>query len=177
MMPAFWQHSKENMSAASKRHDILGLAGWLALCFAGSAIGAAAAFEARTFYAELSKPLWAPPGWVFGPVWSILYTLMALAAWMVWRAGGFRARRIALGLFLTQLALNSLWSWLFFAWRRGSLAFAEVVLLWVLIAASVWTFWRVRQWAGLLLLPYLAWVGFAAALTFVLWQRNPQLLG
>lgn len=102
---------------------------------------------------------------------------MAVAAWLVWRTAPASTVRFALGLFLVQLAVNALWSWLFFAWRLGGWAFAEVVLLWVLIAGTVVAFWRIKPLAGLLLLPYLAWVGFAAVLNGWLWLANRELLG
>jgi len=102
---------------------------------------------------------------------------MGVAAWWVWRAGGFRANRAALGVFLLQLAVNALWTWLFFAWRLGGLAFADIVLLWLLVITTLVSFWRVRPLAGALLIPYLLWVSFAAALNFSMWQLNPQVLG
>ena len=153
-----------------------GLVGWLLLAFAAAAVGGLASVQARTFYAQLTQPAWAPPGWLFGPVWSVLYALMGLAAWLVWRRGGWRPARVALGLFVLQLVLNALWSWLFFAWHRGALAFVDIVLLWLLIVATVVSFWRQRPLAGALLLPYLAWVSFAAVLCYVTWQLNPSLL-
>jgi tryptophan-rich sensory protein len=103
--------------------------------------------------------------------------MMAIAAWLVWRRGGFRANRIALSLFLAQLVLNALWSWLFFAWHLGASAFADIVILWVLIIATLISFWRVRPLAGALLIPYLLWVSFASALNYSIWQLNPQVLG
>lgn len=165
------------MATQSVRNDVLGLVGWLVVSFAASAVGAIASIEARSFYGQLVQPAWAPPPWLFGPVWTVLYALMAIAAWLVWRSGGFRANRNALGLFLVQLALNALWSWIFFSWHRGLLAFAEILLLWVLIAATLAAFWRVRPFAGSLLIPYLVWVSFAAVLNFALWQLNPEILG
>jgi tryptophan-rich sensory protein len=102
---------------------------------------------------------------------------MGIAAWLVWRAGGFRAARTALGLFLVQLVLNALWSWLFFGWHLGALAFADIVLLWVLIVATLVAFWRIRALAGALLIPYLLWVGFASMLNYSVWQLNPRILG
>ena len=155
----------------------LGLAGWLALAFATAAVGAAASVSAKPFYAELMRPAWAPPGWLFGPVWTTLYALMGVSAWLVWRERGFAGARTALALFIVQLAVNALWSWLFFAWRLGGPAFAEVLLLWCLIVATVFAFWRIKPLAAVLLLPYLAWVTFAAALTFAVWRLNPALLG
>lgn len=155
----------------------LGLAGWLALAFAAAAIGAVASVSAREFYAALVRPAWAPPGWLFGPVWTALYALMGVSAWLVWRERGFAGARAALALFIVQLAVNALWSWLFFAWRLGGPAFAEVLLLWCLIVATVIAFRRISALAALLLLPYLAWVTFASALTFAVWRLNPALLG
>lgn len=158
-------------------HQILGLAGWLIVAFVAAAVGAAASVNAGTFYAQLTLPAWAPPGWLFGPVWTVLYLAMGIAAWLAWRAEGFRAARWALALFLVQLVLNALWSWLFFGWQRGALAFAEILLLWVLIVATLIAFFRVRAAAGWLLVPYLLWVSFAAVLNYAIWQLNPAMLG
>ena len=157
--------------------SVLGLVGWLALCFAVSAVGALGSMNAPAFYGQLVQPSWAPPPWLFGPVWTLLYAMMGVAAWLVWRAGGWAKNRLALSLFLIQLALNGLWSWLFFAWQLGAWAMADIAALWVLILLTLIAFWRVRPWAGMLLLPYLLWVGFASALNFNLWQNNPFILG
>ncbi len=157
--------------------QMVGLLGWLVFSFAASAIGALASVRAATFYQQLAQPVWAPPSSVFGRVWSVLYALMGIAAWLVWREGGWRAQRAALTLFVGQLAVNALWSWLFFAWHRGATAFADIVLLWLLLLFTISAFWRVRPLAGALLLPYLAWVTFAAALNYAVWQLNPQALG
>jgi len=165
------------MASGMKRKQLLGLVGWFAASFVAAGLGAIASTRASAFYGQLTQPSWAPPSSVFGPVWTVLYALMAIAAWLVWRAGGFRANRGALSLFLVQLALNALWSWLFFAWHRGALAFADIVVLWVLILGTLVSFWRVRPLAGALLLPYLLWVSFAAALNYSVWHLNPQVLG
>ena len=153
---------------------LLSLIGWLVLVFAVAATGAAATIDAAAFYASLAKPDWAPPAWLFGPVWSLLYGLMGIAAWLVWRSP--RPRAMAFGLFMAQLAANGLWSWLFFGWRLGGLASAEVLLLLALIAATIRAFWPHNRLAAVLLLPYLAWVSFASALTWSIWQANPGLL-
>jgi tryptophan-rich sensory protein len=166
-----------NMASQSRQQQTLGLIGWLVTSFAASAVGAVASIQAKSFYGQLVQPTWAPPPALFGPVWSLLYAMMAIAAWLVWRRGGFRANRIALSLFLAQLVLNALWSWLFFAWHLGASAFADIVILWVLIIATLISFWRVRPLAGALLIPYLLWVSFASALNYSIWQLNPQVLG
>ncbi len=165
------------MTTRSKRTSALALIGWLVLSYAVSAVGAAASFQAQSFYGELAQPSWAPPAWLFGPVWTALFTAMGVAAWLVWREGGLRARRSSLGLFALQLVLNGLWSWLFFAWRLGGAAFVDIVLLWLLILLTTLAFWRARPLAGALLVPYLLWVSFAAALNYALWQLNPNVLG
>ena len=152
----------------------VGLLGWLLAAFAAGAVGAVGSVDAASFYAELNKPSWAPPAWVFGPVWSTLYALMGVAAWLVWRSPGSHA--MALGLFVAQLAANALWSWLFFAWHRGALAALEVLVLLALILATIVAFSRISRLAALLLVPYLLWVSFASVLTWTLWRSNPGLL-
>lgn len=156
--------------------ELPGLLGWLAVTFAAAALGGFASANAGDFYQQLARPAWAPPAWLFAPAWTLLYILMGVAAWLVWRERGVRRVRTALLLFLVQLAVNAAWTWLFFVWRLGALALADVLLLWALILCTVVAFWRVRPVAGALLLPYLAWVTFAAALTYAVWQRNPALL-
>ena len=167
-----------NQAAASRPSQAFGFVAWLGLCIATGGIGALASANARSFYADLVRPAWAPPGWVFGPVWSLLFLAMAVAAWLVWRVPRTsRARSLALGLFVVQLVANAMWSWLFFAWHLGGIAFAEVLLLWLLIACTLAAFWRIKPAAGMLLVPYLLWVTFASALNYVLWQANPSTLG
>jgi tryptophan-rich sensory protein len=156
--------------------QILGLVGWLAVSLAAAAVGGLASADAGAFYRELIRPAWAPPSWLFAPAWTLLYLLMGIAAWLAWREGGFRKASAALTLFLVQLAANALWTWLFFVWRRGALAFAEILGLWVLILCTIVAFWRLRPLAGALLFPYLAWVTYASALTYAVWKRNPGLL-
>ena len=160
----------------------LTLAAWIALSFAAGAVGAIASANSREFYGSLERSPWAPPGGVFGPVWSTLYLLMGIAAWLVWRerpgegTAAASARRSGLALFVAQLVLNALWTWLFFYWRQGAWAFGEIIVLWIAIAATMFFFARVNRLAALLLLPYLGWVTFAAALTLDVWRRNPGLL-
>jgi benzodiazapine receptor len=125
------------------------------------------------WYSQLTRPTWAPPNWVFGPVWSLLYVSMGIAAWLVWqRAGEVRAAAWPLALFFAQLALNAAWSLLFFGLRQPGWAFLEILALWALILATLLAFWQVRPLAGALLLPYLAWVSFASALNYALWRLN-----
>lgn len=165
------------MTYAASKKRVIGFIGWLAVVAIAAGIGSTASVQSSSFYAELARPSWAPPGAVFGPVWSVLYALIGIAAWLVWRAKGFRAGAVPLTFFLVQLALNALWTWLFFAWRLGSLAFVNIVVLWLLIAITLVLFWRVRQLAGVLLVPYLLWVSFATALCYTVWQLNPQVFG
>jgi tryptophan-rich sensory protein len=154
----------------------LGLVAWMVTVALAAGLATLASIDAAEFYGRLAKPQWAPPSSIFGPVWTILYLLMALAAWLVWRSRGFAEAPVALTLFLVQLLVNALWSWLFFAWRQGLLAFVDIVVLLVLIVATIAAFWRIRPLAGMLLLPYLAWVVYAAVLNYSVWQLNPDLL-
>lgn len=161
----------------ARNKQIIGLVAWLAVSFMAAAIGGAASIQAGPFYMQLVRPEWAPPPGVFGPVWTMLYTLMGIAAWLIWRIDGSRAARTALALFLTQLVVNALWSWLFFGWHLGGPAFADVVLLWALVVATLVAFWRMRPLAGAMLIPYLLWISFASVLNYSVWRLNPQLLG
>lgn len=165
------------MTHLSSKKQALGLAGWLAASFVTGGIGAVASASAASFYGGLAQPSWAPPAWVFGPVWTVLYILMGVAAWLVWREHGFRGAAVALRLYVAQLVANALWTWIFFAWHQGALSLAEIVVLWLLIAGTLLAFWRLHRLAALLLVPYLAWVSFATALTFSLWRLNPAALG
>jgi translocator protein len=155
----------------STARSAIGLVGWLVASLAAGWIGSR--FMPGAWYASLVKPAWNPPGAVFGPVWSVLYVLMGLAAWRVWRLAGFGGAGPApLTLFVLQLGLNALWSYLFFGLRRPDLAFFDIVVLWTAILVLVTLFWRLDRGAGVLLLPYLAWVSFAAYLNLALWRLN-----
>ncbi|KOR48451.1 hypothetical protein ADT25_03165 [Xanthomonas oryzae] len=118
------------------------------LCYAVAALGAIASIQAASFHAELQRPAWVPPGWLFGPVWMALYGMMAVSVWLVWRRGGWAGARVALTLCVVQLALNGLWSWLFFAWHLGAWAFADIVALWLVLAATIGAFAKRQAWAG-----------------------------
>jgi tryptophan-rich sensory protein len=154
----------------SRSKNVLALIGWLLLCFLPALLGAV--FTPGEWYAGLNKPAWNPPNRIFGPVWSALYAMMAVAAWLVWRRGGFAAQRRPLGWFLVQLVLNAAWTPLFFGLHLPGLAFAEILLLWLAIIWTVIEFWRVHRAAGWLLMPYLTWVTFAAVLNGTLWMLN-----
>lgn len=156
--------------------QVSGLLGWVMITFAAAALGAWASTSAASFYSTLALPAWAPPASVFGPVWTLLYAMMAVAAWLAWRERGWRGARPALLLYLMQLAVNALWSWLFFGWKLGALAFADILLLIALMCATIVAFARIRPIAAVLLLPYLAWISFASALNFAVWRANPGLL-
>ncbi len=121
------------------------------------------------WYAGLAKPTWTPPDWLFGPVWTTLYCLMGVAAWLVWRRVGWSR---PLAWFAVQLLLNAAWSWLFFGLHSPFAGLIDIVLLWAAIAATVLAFWRVSRLAAILMLPYWAWVSYAAALNFAIWQMN-----
>ena len=148
----------------------LGLAAALALSLAAAAVGGR--FRPDPWYAGLSKSGLTPPPVVFPIVWSLLYAFMAVAAWWVWREAAFVGAAAALGLYLAQLLCNAAWSWLFFGLKRPALAFADIVLLWCLLLATVVAFFQHSSFAGGLLLPYLAWVTLAAYLNgFVVWHN------
>jgi len=151
--------------------DWLVLLGWVLLCFAASATAVFVSIDG--WFAGLNKPSWNPPSWVFGPVWSALYLMMAIAAWLVWREGGWRKQGRALGWFLAQWVLNALWTPLFFGLHRPGLAFLEIMILWLVLAITLIRFLRVKRAAGWLLIPYLAWVSFASLLNFTIWRLNP----
>ena len=164
------------MAQRSTLSQTVSLIGWLAIVFATAGVGAVASIDASSFYAQLVRPVWAPPAFAFGPVWSVLYLLMGIAVWLVWRERSAIRLRTALTSFFLQLCANALWSWLFFAWRNGALAFAEMLILIALISVTVIVFWRISRLAAILMLPYLAWLCLASALTWSVWQSNPMVL-
>lgn len=127
-----------------------------------------------TWYPTLTKPSFNPPNWLFGPVWTTLYALMGVAAFLIWRQGWSQpAVKVALAIFAAQLVLNSLWSIVFFGMHALLPAFIEIVVLWVAILATIVAFWRISPAAGALLVPYILWVSFASLLNFSLWRLNP----
>ena len=153
---------------------------WWVLCgfgvasFTAAAIGGTATSRAvRDWYPTLVKPAWNPPAWLFGPVWTVLYLAMAVAAWLVWRRAGWAGARLALTLFMVQLTLNAAWSIIFFGLRNPGAAVVEVMVLWAAILGTLVLFWQVSVPAGILFIPYLTWVSFAAVLNFSIWRLNP----
>lgn len=153
--------------------DILVLAGILAVCLGVGGIGSAiTSLSVDAWYADLRKPIFNPPDWVFAPVWTILYVLMAIAAWRAWRQAGFQSSETALLVFVAQLILNLVWSALFFALKNIALALVGIVVLLVLITINMVLFWRNDRLAGALFVPYVLWVAFAALLNAALWWLN-----
>jgi tryptophan-rich sensory protein len=148
---------------------------WGALVGFGLAVAAAAALGGlavqgvSTEYASLRQPSWAPPSWLFGPVWTVLYAMIAVAGWLVWRRVGFTA---PLWAWTAQLVLNAIWTPLFFGAGQYGLAFAEIVLMWLAIGVTVALFRPVSRAAAALMLPYWAWVTFASVLNFAIWRLN-----
>ena len=161
------------MSNSTRTRDTVGFSVFLALCLAVSAIGAAVtAGSVGTWYQALAKPPFNPPNWIFAPVWTVLFFMMALAGWRVWRREGLRQARWALTLFALQLGLNLSWSIVFFGLRSIGAALVESVVLLLAIVATTVVFWQRDRVAGILFIPYAAWVAFATVLNAALWQLN-----
>jgi len=152
----------------------LAFAYFFLISFAAAALGTLATNpEIDGWYRSLVRPQWTPPDAVFGPVWTALYLLMAISAWLVWRAAGLQRAVLPLVWFHVQLTLNVLWSWIFFHFHQPGWAFLEILCLWGAIAVTIFHFLRIRRLAGMLMMPYLAWVSFAAGLNLTIWQLNP----
>lgn len=150
--------------------DAIGFLAWLLLSF--SAAFGTLFIERGEWYEQLAKPSWNPPAWLFGPVWTLLYVLMAVAAWQVWVRGGWRRQWLPLSLFLIQWALNAAWTPIFFGEHSLGGALVDVIVLWFVLALTTWLFFRVSKLAGSLLIPYLLWVTFAAVLNYEIWRLN-----
>ena len=153
-----------------RSHSALGLAGWLAITFLAPLAGFRATPDA--WYRALAKPSWNPPPWIFAPVWTLLYILMAVAAWRVWRKGGWSIQRTALSLYVGQLFLNAIWTPLFFGAHQIGLALADILIMWLLILTMLIAFAKIDRTASWLLAPYLAWVGFESVLNLALLNMN-----
>ena len=154
----------------SNRSSVLVLFGFLVLCALAASTGII--FTPGPWYAGLEKPDLTPPNWLFPPVWTALYIMMAVAAWLVWKRAGSKQAHLAMLAFLVQLALNAAWSWLFFGMHLTAWALVELSLLWLTIIATLVLFARIHVVSGWLLAPYLLWVSFAGYLNFGLWQLN-----
>ena|SRR5579871_3273411 len=151
----------------------VGLVIVVAICIGVGLLGAIATRQSLIdWYPMLRKPSWNPPSWIFGPVWTTLYIMMAVAAWLIWQING-PFHRLGLGLFVVQLILNAFWSPLFFGIRSPGLALIDIIALWIAILATTLVFSRSSRVAAALLLPYLVWVSFATGLNFELWKLNP----
>jgi translocator protein len=145
----------------------------LAVCLSVAGIGGlVTSYSVGSWYASLLQPAWTPPAWVFSPVWTILYVMMAVAAWLVWLNRDLSLARTGIVLFAIQLALNLAWSILFFGLRNPLAGLVDIALLWLAILATLIVFARVSSPAGWLMMPYLAWVTYASALNFALWRMN-----
>jgi translocator protein len=152
-----------------------GLLGSIAACQAVGGLGGIwTAKGVREWYPTLEKPSFNPPNWLFAPVWSLLYALMGASAWLTWRHGNEREAKTAIRLFSIQLALNTLWSFVFFRLRSPRWASLEIVVLWGAIAMTLVAIWKISRLAGILFLPYLLWTSFAVLLNFRLWRLNPE---
>ena len=157
----------------SRSASIFALLGFVAVTFFAAYLGAKASMSSATMYATMIRPSWSPPSWVFGPVWSVLYCLMAVAAWRVWRRGGMCGAVMVYG---AHLIFQALWSWLFFGLGRADWAMVDILVLWLMIAWLVVAFRRIDRLAGAMMVPYLLWVSFAAVLNGTLWFLNGGIL-
>jgi benzodiazapine receptor len=155
---------------SKKTTDLLGLAFWIVLTF-GVAVFASQ-FEPGAWYKTIVKPSWTPPSWVFGPVWGILYLAMSLSAWLVWCKRSTVNATVPLVLYLVQLALNGLWSWLFFGRQLIGVALLDLIFLVLLIGLTTIMFIRIQRVAGIMMIGYFLWVSFATALNFQIWRMN-----
>ncbi len=165
------------MKSIPKKEQWIGLLVWTLICFITGVIASIGSMEAPNIYQQLSRPDWAPPASIFTPVWLVLYLTMSVASWLIWRQGGFKFNMKALTLFLVQLILNALWSWLFFFWQTGHGSLIDIIVLCLTLIYTLKLFSQTNQWAALLMTPYLLWVIFAAFLNFKIWQLNPIILG
>lgn len=164
-------------ASVPRRNPVIALLLFLTASYAAGFVGALATNQSLPFsYIVLNKPAWAPPGWLFAPVWTVLYGLMSWAAWLVWSVPPVEVpsgrRTWALTMFFVQLVLNALWPWIFFGWQQLRIGLFEICLLWLAILATAIMFARIRPTAGWMLAPYLAWVTYAAALNWAIFRLN-----
>jgi translocator protein len=158
---------------APPRRDWLVLTAFILAAFGASAIGSLTGTGTTDWYRTIAKPDWTPPGWLFGPVWTVLYFSIGVSGWLVWRKSGFRAARIAMAIFAVQLILNATWSPVFFGLQRPDIALAVIIGLWLSIGAMIAAFRPHDRRAAWMLVPYLLWVSFATALNFAIMRLNP----
>lgn len=148
------------------------LAGFIVVCFLSTF--ATVRFRRDEWYERIAKPSWRPPNWLFAPVWTVLYLTIAVSGWLVWRERGFDGAAWPFVIYAVQLALNAVWTPIFFGLKRPDLAFLDIVLVWLSIVGTIVAFYPIHRTAALLLLPYLAWVTFASGLNFAIWRLNPR---
>lgn len=142
------------------------------VCFTAAGLGSLATFsQIPTWYVTLMKPVWNPPNWLFSPVWTVLYGLMGVTLYLLWQSRD-KIKSVALRFFYIQLALNVLWSWIFFGWHRLDIALVEIIVLWIAILKTIFYTYKVSKTAGLILIPYVIWVSFASFLNYTIWMLN-----
>lgn len=163
-------------SPPSRAASIFALLGFVIVTFSAAFVGVLASLSSAEMYATMIKPTWSPPGWLFGRVWTVLYCLMAVAVWLVWRKRAEMRVDIAWGTYLVHLIFQAAWSWLFFGLGRADAAMFDIMVLWLMIVWLMLAFWRIDRLAGLLMLPYLLWVSFASVLNGALWLLNGGIL-
>jgi tryptophan-rich sensory protein len=172
-MTSIHQSEIDQQSPKSIGALVIGLAAWIGVCFLAAAVGSLATTSSvNGWFATINKPTWNPPNWIFGPVWTTLFLMMGVAAWLVWKKSGFKNAKFELGWFLFHLLLNVLWSVLFFGMQQMGMACIEIVVLWLSIAATIFLFHRHSKMAAGLLVPYLMWVSFATFLNYTIWRLN-----
>ena len=154
----------------SKKTEIFGLVCWLLLSAVVAWFGAQ--FNTDSWYFELNKPSWTPPGWLFGPVWTVLYILMAVSAWLIWKTDGKVFGKLSIKIYLAKMMINGLWSFIFFGLHEIGWALADIILLLILLIFVIILFYKENKTAGILLIPYLLWVGFASILNLNIWLLN-----
>ena len=159
-----------NKEAREIGRSLSSLAICILVCLAAGWVGSR--FLPGEWYTSLNKTSWTPPNSVFGPVWTALYIMMGISAWIVWKNRHYKKAKVSLFLFVFQLILNSLWTYIFFGLHRPGVAFLEISALWFVLLATLIGFWRVKNVAGVLMLPYILWVSFAALLSFAIWRLN-----
>ena len=176
IIPPPMRRYKNHFSTPTLLASTVSLVLFILLTFSFAGIGAMASVSAGAMYGHIVKPTWAPPAYLFGPVWTCLYAMMAFASWLVWRE--HKRMRVSMGIkvYAIHLVFNALWSWLFFGWGRADFAMLNIIFLWGLVLWLTCCYWRINRWAGSLMLPYLLWVSFASVLNGSLWILNGNII-